>query len=83
MRQNALALLSGFLGYGAQIRVSPKNDGQFKDRIRELTRRNRGVAMTQRYRELGRYLRGWVGYFGLVPIKMDLWSTLAPWKRTA
>ena len=37
-----------FEGYGGQIRVSPKNEQKFKDRIRELTRRNRGVSMTYR-----------------------------------
>lgn len=58
-----------FEGYGGQIRVSAKNVTKFKDRVREISRRNRGVSMEQRYDELGYYFRGWVGYFGLVPIK--------------
>ena len=58
-----------FLGYGGQIRVSPKSIRKFKDRVREITRRNRGVSMTHRYDELRRYFQGWVGYFHLVPIK--------------
>lgn len=67
-----------FEGYGGQIRVSAKNVTKFKDRVREISRRNRGVSMDQRYAELGYYFRGWVGYFGLVPIKtffvdLDKW----------
>jgi len=67
-----------FEGYGGQIRVSPKNSKKFKDRVREITRRNRGVSMSHRFTELRRYFQGWVGYFSLVPIKtyfvvLDQW----------
>ena len=72
----------GFLfeGYGGQIRVSPKNIRKFKDRVREITRRNRGVSMPHRYQELRRYFQGWVGYFCLVPIK-SFFSELDKWVR--
>ena len=33
-----------FTGYGGQIRVSPKNIKKFKDRVKEITRRKRGVS---------------------------------------
>lgn len=69
-----------FEGYGGQIRVSPKNVTKFKDRVREITRRNRGVSMADRYQELRRYFQGWVGYFGLVPIK-SFFSELDKWVR--
>jgi RNA-directed DNA polymerase len=69
-----------FQGYGGQIRVSPKNIRKFKDRVREITRRNRGVSMPRRYQELRRYFQGWVGYFGLVPIK-SCFSELDQWVR--
>ncbi len=69
-----------FEGYGGQIRVSPKNVMKFKDRVREITRRNRGVSLSQRYQELRRYFQGWVGYFGLVPIK-SFFSELDKWVR--
>jgi RNA-directed DNA polymerase len=67
-----------FNGYSGQIRVSPKNIRKFKDRVREITRRNRGVSLSHRYQELRWYFQGWVGYFCLVPIKsffseMDKW----------
>ena len=35
-----------FDGYGGHFRVSPKNQQKFKDRVREITRRNRGVSMS-------------------------------------
>jgi hypothetical protein len=67
-----------FVGYGGQIRVSPKNIQKFKDRVRQITRRNRGVSMARRYQELRWYFQGWLGYFRLVPTKsffneMDKW----------
>lgn len=69
-----------FEGYGGQIRVSLKNVTKFKDRVREITRRNRGVSMPHRYRELRRYFQGWMGYFGLVPTK-SFFRELDKWVR--
>lgn len=69
-----------FTGYGGQIRVSPKNIGKFKDRVRELTRRTRGVSMRQRFVELKRYFQGWVGYFRTTPIK-SFFRDLDKWVR--
>ena len=54
-----------FHGYGGQIRVSPKNVLKFKQRVREILRRNRGISMTRRLNELRLYLRGWIDYFML------------------
>ena len=45
-------------------RIAPKAVLRFKEKVRELTRRTRGVSMEQMAEELGRYLRGWIGYFG-------------------
>ncbi len=69
-----------FHGYGGKIRVSPKKVKKFKDRIREITRRNRGVSMQTRLVELRRYLQGWVGYFRLVPEK-TFYDRLDQWIR--
>ena len=69
-----------FVGWGGQIRVSPKNERKFRDRTKEITRRNRGVAMSHRYTELRRYFQGWVGYFRLVPIK-TYFAALDKWVR--
>src|SRR6201995_1781453 len=45
-------------------RIAPKAVDRFKEKIRELTRRTRGVTVERMAEELGRYLRGWIGYFG-------------------
>src|SRR6202165_941628 len=45
-------------------RLAPKAVIRFKDKVRELTQRTRGVSVERMTEELGRYLRGWVGYFG-------------------
>src|SRR5262247_45923 len=45
-------------------RIATKAVDRFKERIRELTGRNRGVSIERMAEELSRYLRGWIGYFG-------------------
>jgi RNA-directed DNA polymerase len=45
-------------------RIAPKAILRFRGRIRELTKRTRGVSTEQMAEELARYLRGWLGYFG-------------------
>ena len=57
-----------FLGFQllrSKIRVSTTARLRFKDRVRELTRRNNPLSMYQVIHELSIYLRGWVGYFGI------------------
>jgi RNA-directed DNA polymerase len=69
-----------FQGYGGQFRVARKNFDKFQARVRELTRRTRGVSFAQRCVELRRYFQGWVGYFRLVPIK-SFFGDLDQWVR--
>jgi RNA-directed DNA polymerase len=45
-------------------RIAPKAIARFKVRIRELTRRTRGVSIERIAEDVSRYLRGWKGYFG-------------------
>src|ERR1700690_1306227 len=45
-------------------RIASKAVDRFKERIRELTGRNRGVSIERMAEDLSRYLRGWIGYFG-------------------
>src|SRR6201988_281542 len=45
-------------------RIAPKAVLRFKERVRELTRRTRGVSTERMAKDLTRYLRGWIGYFG-------------------
>ncbi|MEO7705866.1 MAG: group II intron reverse transcriptase/maturase [Thermoflexales bacterium] len=45
-------------------RIAPKAVDRFKERVRELTYRTRGVSIERMAGDLTRYLRGWLGYFG-------------------
>src|SRR5262250_343962 len=45
-------------------RIAPKAIARFKERIREQTRRTRGISLRQMVKEIVPYLRGWLGYFG-------------------
>jgi RNA-directed DNA polymerase len=45
-------------------RIAPQALLRCKRRVRELTRRTRGVSLPQMTKELASYLRGWKGYFG-------------------
>jgi RNA-directed DNA polymerase len=72
-----------FLGFSlggreAKRRIAPKALRRVKLRIRELTRRTRGISMVQMTKELAAYLRGWKGYFGFcetpsVLERLDRW----------
>ena len=45
-------------------RIAPKAITRFKERIRGLTRRTRGVSIERMAGDVARYLRGWNSYFG-------------------
>jgi RNA-directed DNA polymerase len=45
-------------------RIAPQVVLRFKAKVRELTRRTRGVSVQKMAAELSQYLRGWLGYFG-------------------
>jgi RNA-directed DNA polymerase len=45
-------------------RIAPQAVLRFKERVRELTRRTRGISIARMAEELTQYLRGWLGYFG-------------------
>ena len=59
-----------FLGFsftaGPEVKrvIAPKALDRFKRRIREITRRAKGVSMKTTIEELAPYMRGWRGYFG-------------------
>src|ERR1700681_4491054 len=59
-----------FLGFSFAIDsevkrvIAPKALDRFKKRIREITRRAKGVSIEATMAELAPYLRGWRGYFG-------------------
>ena len=59
-----------FLGFsfttGPEVKraIAPKALDRFKQRIREITRRAKGVSMETTIEELAPYMRGWRSYFG-------------------
>src|SRR5512133_2324860 len=59
-----------FLGFsftaGPEVKrvIAPKALDRFKLRIREITRRAKGVSMETTIEELAPYMRGWRSYFG-------------------
>ena len=59
-----------FLGFsftwdrGPKRRIAPKAVLRFKERVRELTCRTKGVSIERMAEGLTPYLRGWIGYFG-------------------
>jgi RNA-directed DNA polymerase len=74
-----------FLGFAfrtrkANIAVTAKNLLRLQARVREITSRNRGISFHAMVQELSRYLRGWMGYFGLSSTKR-IWSPLDGWIR--
>jgi len=69
-----------FRGSRATINVSSKSILRFKQRVREITGRSRGVEMERRLGELQRFVRGWMGYFGLAS-QLKLFASLEQWIR--
>ncbi len=61
-------------------RIAPKAVQRFKRRVRQLTRRSRGVSLTQMVGQLALYLRGWCGYFGFCETSTEL-RDLDSWIR--
>ena len=71
-----------FLGYrllgGGRLTVAPQSWKRAKDRIRAITRRNRGVSAARVISELNSFTTGWVTYFRHAECKsrlrdMDEW----------
>jgi RNA-directed DNA polymerase len=61
-------------------RIAPKALKRFKERVRELTSRTRGISIERMAKELALYLRGWIGYFGKCETPSVLQS-LEEWTR--
>lgn len=60
-------------------RIAGKALARFTQRVRELTRRTRGISVETMVRQLTTYLRGWRGYFGFcqtpsVLRNLDSWT---------
>src|SRR5260221_11191364 len=75
-----------FLGFsftaGPEVKrvIAPKALDRFKQRIREITRRAKGVSMKTTMEELAPYMRGWRSYFGFCETP-DVLVALTRWVR--
>lgn len=67
-------LLNGKLG------ISPKSLQRAKEKIRQITRRNRGDSLSCVIADLNRLLTGWVSYFRYAACRFDL-QCLDEWIR--
>jgi RNA-directed DNA polymerase len=61
-------------------RIAPQALARFRQRVREMTWRRRGVSSAQMVKELGVYLTGWRGYFGFCETPWQL-RELDSWVR--
>jgi RNA-directed DNA polymerase len=61
-------------------RIAPKAVQRFRERVRELRRRTRGISIERMSKELASYLRGWIGYFGKCQTPWVL-KSLEEWMR--
>jgi hypothetical protein len=67
-----------FLGFSVTCeqlprrRISEKAQERFRDRVRELTIRTRGISLTQLIEELRSYLDGWKTYYTFCEVRSPL-----------
>ena len=73
-----------FLGYTIQrdgnLSIAKKSIDRFKEKVRRITKRNRGVKFEQIISELIPLLRGWLNYFQYARCK-SLLMNLDSWIR--
>ena len=70
----------GFIVRKRVVSIDPKRIQRFKDKIRELTKRNSGVPIGVVIAKLNRYLRGWINYYRAANIKQFCKENM-PWIR--
>jgi len=76
-----------FLGFrlysakdGAGFAPHPTAIAKFRKNVRQITKRHRSVSLESMLKELGQYMRGWIGYFGLATGR-NLIQSLDEWVR--
>ena len=76
-----------YLGYAfyrnkgkCRLRVHPKSVRKMKDRLREITEKNKGCSNDYRRQKLAEYVRGWINYYRLADMK-GLMTETDEWLR--
>ena len=57
---------------GGGLGIAPQSPGRAKERVRQITRRNRGVSPPDVIGELNQFLTGWAAYFRHAACKSHL-----------
>ncbi len=74
-----------FLGYtilpGGDIRVADKSLERLKEKVRQISRRNRGVEFSQVIKELNTVITGWANYFHLANKWLSQLKEIDRWLR--
>jgi RNA-directed DNA polymerase len=63
-----------------RLRVHEKSVNRFKDKVRELTNRNKSMLMDKRLFRLNQMTTGWVNYFGIADVEKQV-HMLDEWIR--
>ena len=71
-RPYALNFLGHDIGSQGQLHLSNESEARLRKVIRQLTRRNRGVSLSQIIAELNTKVRGWLYYFRYAKMKKRL-----------
>jgi len=61
-----------FVKGGAKIRIHEKSIKRFKEKVRFITNRNRGISMDLRLLKLNNFIKGWINYFEIANAKRKL-----------
>jgi len=76
-----------FLGFsfyfdrlGAQVRIHEKSYSRLKEKIREITNRNKGISIEYRLKRLNEITVGWINYFSIAKAKSRI-KSLEEWIR--
>lgn len=79
-RPYALNFLGHRILYGGGLGLSSESEARFKTKLREITRRNRGISLDALVKELNPVLRGWLAYFQHARMRVRL-AALESWLR--
>ena len=65
---------------GGRLGIAPQSVDRMQERVRQITRRNRGVSLERVIQELNAFLTGWVTYYRYAECKSQL-ERLDEWIR--
>jgi len=79
-RRKFLGFSFYFARQGVQVRIHEKSYKKFKEKIREITNRNKGISMAYRLKRLNEITVGWINYFSIAKAKSRI-NNLEEWIR--